>query len=119
MDTPDAFVSRPVRVRAIQWTGDNLRAVQQFVWPASPFYAPPAGVDHPPKLRVRVRDEVAEEKYPALGPQWKEIDVPDAAWVVQRVDEHEVLVVTARRFAATYTQTQEIDHEYKKDAWRV
>ena len=31
MDTPDRYISRPIRVLALQWMGDNLRAVQELL----------------------------------------------------------------------------------------
>jgi hypothetical protein len=109
METPERFFSRPVRVVAIQWMGDNLRAVQEFCLPASPFYAPAVITRDPvttrsARLQVQVRDEVADEKFPALAPQFKTVDVPLGAWLVQRVDDdyREVIVLTHRRFEATF-----------------
>src|SRR5215510_7688124 len=105
MESPERFISRPVRVVAIQWLGDNVRAVQDFVWPASPFYAPcwtSVMGAVAAQLRVRVRDELAEEKYPALGPQWKEIDVPLGSWIVRGLNETSEIVMTAARFQAMF-----------------
>lgn len=117
MSTPARYVTKPVTVWALQWLGDNLRAVQDFCLPASPFYAPAVITADPMTtrlavLRVRVRDEVADERYPSLAPNYKEIDVPLGAWLIARVNDglRDVLIVTDARFQTmfgTHTHTQQ------------
>jgi len=101
MHQPQTFVSKPVVVQAIQWTGDNLRAVQDFVAPQSPGCAP----DHQ-VLTVRVPDKASMEKYPALGAQFKLEQVPLQAWVIKR-ENGDLDVVVAKDFEARYVALAE------------
>lgn len=109
METAARYVTKPVVVWALQWVGDNLRAVQDFCLPASPSYAPAVCTGNPmtarvDELRVRVRDEVADDKYPALSPNYKEVSVPLGAWLISRVSDgqRDVMVVTSARFQTMF-----------------
>jgi len=101
MNQPQTYVSKPVVVQALQWTGDNLRAIQDFVVPQSPSYAPDQAV-----LMVRVPDKVSIEKYPSLGAQFKSELVPLHAWVIKQ-ENGDLDVVTATEFAAGYAELAE------------
>jgi hypothetical protein len=92
MSNIKAFVSKPVTVRAVQWTGSNLAEIQAFMAPASPHYQPgyerQAPMDAvPPVLHLHVPDEHANEQWPATGPHFRLVPVPLHGWLVVRVDD--------------------------------
>ncbi|OZC59248.1 hypothetical protein CH276_22640 [Rhodococcus sp. 06-470-2] len=86
------FQKRPVRVQAIQWTGDNPYAVRAFtgvhkVQPSGDHYVftTQDGVDHA-KLYVAANDA------------WLEVEVGE--WIIR--DEHGYYPCKAERFIESY-----------------
>jgi hypothetical protein len=92
--TAQRYQRRPAIVTAIQWTGDNLQAVQQFCLPQSPM-------THGPDLAVQVVDRSSMTQYPSLGRQLKMEFVSRGSWLV-RCEDGELGVVGAEEFAAEY-----------------
>lgn len=112
-DEAKAYINKPIRVMAIQWTGDNLRLIQDFVWPASPYFQPRVLaenelVDKPEIMRVPTVDHLADVAYPALAPNIKEAEVPRGAWLVLYHDGLQVL--TAQQFARMFQIDQSQRH---------
>ncbi len=80
------IVRRPVTRAALEWTGENLASVQQFMYPHSPYYhLEPAETfrsgAYVPTLRVPVRNAEHELRFPTLGPQFSQIDVRPGDWL--------------------------------------
>jgi len=96
MTTPQSYRSRATTVDAIQWTGDNLRAIQEFVAPASPLYEPGS-----PALRINVFDAVSTATYKTLGRQLKSAGVPPSGWIV-KYSNGDLAVLTSEEFEAAY-----------------
>lgn len=98
MKQPQTYVSIPTTVQALQWTGDNLAAVQAFVAPASPLRKP----DNPSHLQIAVFDATATATYPSLGRQYKTVSVPTGVWIIKRGEYEDIEVLTAADFEALY-----------------
>jgi len=116
MIKPQSYVSVMHWIVALQWTGDNLRAVQEFVAPQSPSYAPDQTL-----LTVRVPDQASTEKYPTLGAQYKQAIVPLHAWLI-RAENGDLTVLTAKEFEARYAVVEEprfVAHEAPAGDWPV
>jgi len=114
MREPKHYVSKPIGVLAIQWTGGNLAAIQKFVAPSSPYFQParPATpgsasevMDEHRKaaLRVMVPDPTANTQWPAIGPHYKEEPVPMHGWLVKQDGDQDVQVMTEPAFRAMFT----------------
>lgn len=94
------YIGHPVEVTAIQWTGDNLPAVQAFCAPnVSPLVERkrPDGalVNSLPRwgsLGIYVRDYKSEATYPNLGRQTTMAFAALGDWLIQRPNgEYEVV----------------------------
>jgi hypothetical protein len=94
--TSQRYQRRPAVVTAIQWTGDNLQAVQQFCLPQSPM------THGEQDLAVQVVDRFSMKKYPNLGRQLKMEFVSRGNWLVVGWDDGELGVVGAEEFATEY-----------------
>ena len=70
------FTTRPTTVTAVQWTGENLREVQDFLAPSSPSYDESL-------LMIRVLSPEAMATYPSLGRQFKSEVVAKLCWIVK------------------------------------
>lgn len=67
----------------LQWTGDNLREVQDFLAPASPALS---GRNTDARLALYIRDERSERDYPTLGPQDTLTHIQIDDWIAKDPD---------------------------------
>lgn len=88
----EQITRKPLTRDAIEWTGENIREIQAFMFPHSPqlFIKPPSAKEFEPlqvgkhALRVTVFDSDATARYPSLGPQFATSEVYPGDWLYQR-----------------------------------
>jgi hypothetical protein len=94
---PTRFRKRPVEVDAIQWTGDNLPAVQEFapskLWPVDP--------------EDRIEDpDITAQVYDELHSTW--VGVKTGQWIIRGV-KGEYYPIATDVLADTYEPVEEDD----------
>lgn len=94
------FRGQPVEVTAIQWTGENLAAVQAFLAPLSPAYYQ-TYAHAPVTLYVPVPDVGTRAQYPTLSAALHLQAMVVGAWIVQLVTG-EFAVVSEGEFAQRF-----------------
>lgn len=87
-------------VTAIQWTGENLAAVQQALYPSSPLLDGRAEGKNR-VLTVMVRNSQNEKLYPSLGRQTKEEVAQPGDWLVW-LEPDDLRVVGDTEFQRSY-----------------
>ncbi len=103
--TTQTYRTRVTTVEAVQWTGENLVEVQQFVAPASPLLT--SREDR--QLGLHVRDTDAEVKWPSLGKQTKLAFVSVGGWVVRQVGgDGRLDLMTDETFARAFVPANEV-----------
>ncbi len=93
------IVRSPLVREALEWTGDNLLVVQQFMQPHSPlFFQRPVGDADKlaygpsvPTLTITTRNLEHELKYPTLGRQYSTVEVRPGDWIYREGESFAVV----------------------------
>jgi hypothetical protein len=109
--TPTTYLSKQQSVTAIQWTGDNLSAIQAFMAPGSPLLDAGLAAEQKPELGVYLADVDNMRRYPSLGRQVRVAFVARLDWLVRQADG-ELAVVGAEVFAGQYQPINIIENRY-------
>ncbi len=104
------IVRQPLVREALEWTGENLASVQQFMYPHSPYYhQEPAETfrsgAYVPLLQIPVRNAEHELRFPNLGPQFKQEIVRPGDWIYK--DGESFAVVRKGEFDAEWVRKRE------------
>ncbi len=81
---PMMIVRKPVTREALEWQGDNLLAVQAFMFPSSPLFHPKTNSVLDEKvsiITITTRNAEHELKFPTLGAQFMQLVVRPGDWI--------------------------------------